>query len=154
MSTLAIYFTGGSSNHYRGGLIGTAQATYGVDTVFPAITQQQAKDGITQYACVCVKNISPVTANDVGVYISQAPSVGTLYIAKGLTGKNSTTEQVIANQETPPTGSLVFYEPSFDYDTVNIGTLNAGDFHHIWMKLVTQANSPGDAFKFSIKAVS
>ena len=150
---LKFYYTAG--NTVLGGAIGNTVVSEAVSAVFPSITNPQtAIDGVTRYACLCVKNETANTVN-LGIYLKSKVTSGTVLIAKGLTGKNSTTEQSIANQTTAPTGGLIFEDKAFEYDTLNFGLLNPGDFHHLRIKCETPANSPGSAEEYiKIKAIA
>lgn len=141
---LKYYHTGGgSSTSVLGGLISSAEVAEVEERIFPNLTQQQATDGKTQYACICIKNTGSNLAN-VQVYFSSLVSESDIRLAKGSTGKNSTTEPTIADQDTAPTGDLVWMQPVFDYEAVMIGNLDTDEFFHIWFRRETLANTPGN----------
>jgi hypothetical protein len=142
------YFTGGgSATSVLGGLISSAEAT---SAIFPDVTQQNAIDGITEFACICIRNTGGSTVENVGIYLSSVVTKNKIFFAKGLTGKNSTTEQTIANQQTEPTGALVFQTPRFDYMKVVLGDLAPNDFYHIWIKREVTVNTPGSPADYFI----
>jgi hypothetical protein len=87
---------------------------------------------------------------NVGVYFSSAVEGSKTYMALGLTGKSSTTEQTIASNITVPTGSLIWTRPLFSYTALSVGTLTAGQFQHIWLKRVTPANAYGSLMDYVI----
>jgi hypothetical protein len=149
--SLGFYFTGGSSaSSVLGGQISTTALTETEGALFPNVSLADATTGITHYACICIKNTGAETISNAGVYLSSVVSNANIYIAKGLTGKNSTTEQTIANNVTDPTGALVFQQPLYEYSPVSIGLLDPGDFYHLWLKRVLPASSPGSPEEYII----
>ena len=149
--SLAFYFTGGgSASSVLGGQISSTELTEVAEALFPNVSLADATAGITHYACICVKNTGAETITNVGVYLSSLVSNGKLYVAKGLTGKNSTTEQTIANNTTAPTGALVFQQPLYEYSPVALGLLAAGEFYHLWLKRVIAANTAGNPDEYLI----
>lgn len=151
--SLGWYYTGGGSSTGKlGGLISSTALAETDGALFADVTQANALAGLTEYACICIKNTGVATINNAEVYLSSVVTDANIYIAKGLTGKNSTTEQTIANSTTPPTGALVFQKPLFSYAAMALGTLAAGEFYHIWLKREVRANakgSPNDYFILS-----
>jgi len=149
--TLHFYHT--SEN--RGGLFTWAELSEASGAVFPCIGIDQATTGVTHYACICIRNVNTVTAWNVGVYFSSLVQNAKVYMAKGLTGKNSVTEQTVANVIIPPVGDFVFQTPVFEYAPLALGHLGPLEFHHIWLKRVVSVNATGEAAPyFIIKGVS
>ena len=148
---LKFYFTGdGSASSVLGGQISTTELTETEGAVFPNVNVTDAAAGITHYACICIKNTGASSIANAGVYFSSVVSNAKIYIAKGLTGKNSTTEQTIANNTTAPTGALVYQQPLYEYSPVSLGLLEPGDFYHLWLKRVIAANTPGNNDEYLI----
>ncbi|MDP1774267.1 MAG: hypothetical protein Q8L15_18520 [Methylobacter sp.] len=143
--SLSWYYTGGgSSTSVLGGQISSAALAETQGIILPNVDQSAgAVTGVTHYACICIKNTGAVSIANAGVYFSSVVTGANVSIAKGLTGKNSTTEQVIASNTTIPTGALVFQNPLFSYSALMLGTLAAGDFYHLWLKRVVKANLAG-----------
>jgi hypothetical protein len=142
--SLGFFFTGGgSASSVLGGLISSAALTSAQGSVLPDVALSDAVTGITHYACLCVKNTGASSIANVGVYLASDVEVSKTYIAKGLTGKNSTTEQTIASATTAPVGALVFQRPSFIYSALSLGALAAGEFYHVWLKRVVPVNAAG-----------
>ncbi len=149
--SLAFYFTGGgSATSVLGGQISSAPLTETQGILLPDVTLAEATSGITHYACICIKNTGAAAIANAGVYLSSVVTASNIYIAKGFTGKNSTTEQTIAGNTTAPTGSLVFTKPLYSYSALRVGLLNPGDFYHLWLKRVVAANAPGSANDYII----
>jgi len=142
---LSFFFTGGgASTSVLGGLISSTAVTETEGVVFPNVTTAEAISGIIHYACICIKNTGGSTINNPGVYFFSTVTAQNVHIAKGLTGKNSTTEQVIANNTTAPTGSLVYTKPAFSYSPLLLGvSLAPGEFFHLWIRRTVAANAPG-----------
>lgn len=148
---LSFYFTGGgSATSVLGGLVSSSALTETQGIVFPDVVLADAVAGITHYACIVIKNTGGTTINNAGVYLSSDVEGSRSYIALGLTGKSSTTEQVIASAVTAPTGALVFQKPSFDYAPLAIGSLTAGQFQHLWLKRTVSANATGTPLDYFI----
>jgi hypothetical protein len=147
---LTFYFTGGgSASSVLGGNISSTELTEAQGAIFPNVALADSVTGITHYACIVMKNTGAATINNAGIYISSSVQGSQSYIALGLTGKSSTTEQTIASAVTAPTGALVFQKPSFSYSPLTIGSLTVGQFQHFWLKrvvAVNQAGSPLDYF--------
>jgi hypothetical protein len=118
--------------------------------LFPNVSAADASAGITHYACLCVKNTGPNVIANAGVYFASDFESSSSYVALGLTGKNSTTEQTIASQTTAPTGAFIFQQPSADYAAMRLGPLNPGEFTHIWLKRVVQAFAGGSSEDYFI----
>ena len=149
--SLDFYFTGGgSASSVLGGQISSNQLTEVAEALFPNVSLADAAAGITHYACICVKNTGASTITNAGVYLSSFVSNSKLYVAKGLTGKNSLSEQSIANNTTAPTGALVFQKPIVEYSPVALGLLNPGDYYHLWLKRVIAANTAGNQDEYLI----
>jgi len=139
--TLKFYFTTGSS---LGGAISATELNETPGSLFPNVTLAEATAGIKHYKCICVKNTGTTVIVNPGIYFSSSVEYSTSYMAKGLTGKNSTTEQTIANSTTAPTGNIIFQSPRFDHSPLRLGQLNPGDFIHVWLKRVLTINAPGE----------
>ena len=149
--SLKFHFTGGgSSSSVLGGQISSTELTEVAEALFPNVALADAVSGITHYACICIKNTGATTIANAGVYLSSVVSNAKIYIAKGLTGKNSTTEQTIANATTAPTGALVFQQPLYVYSPVSLGLLAPGDFYHLWLRRTIAANTPGNPDEYII----
>lgn len=149
--SLQFYFTGGgSASSVLGGQISTTELTETAEVLLPNVALADAAAGITHYACICIKNTGATTIANAGVYFSSVVSNAKIYLAKGLTGKNSTTEQTIANNTTAPTGAFVFQQPLYVYSPVSLGLLAPGDFYHLWIKRVVAANSAGSPDEYLI----
>lgn len=104
---LTFYFTGGgSASSVLGGLISSTALTETSGAIFPAVPLPDAMFGITNYACIAMKNTGTTTIANAGIYISSAFEGSDTYIAQGLTGKSSTTEQTLAKNTTEPIDTL------------------------------------------------
>ena len=148
---LTFYFTGGgSSSSVLGGLVSSTALTETQGAIFPDVVLADAIAGITHYACIVMKNTGAATINNAGIYISSDVEGSQSYVALGLTGKSSTTEQTIATSVAAPTGALVFQKPSFSYAPLSIGSLTAGQFQHFWLKRVVRANQAGSPLDYFI----
>lgn len=148
---LTFYFTGGgSSSSVLGGLVSSTALTETQGAIFPDVVLADAIAGITHYACIVMKNTGAATINNAGIYISSDVEGSQSYVALGLTGKSSTTEQTIATSVAVPTGALVFQKPSFSYAPLSIGSLTAGQFQHFWLKRVVRANQAGSPLDYFI----
>lgn len=142
--SLDFFFTGGgSATSVLGGGISSAPLTEAQGVLLPDVALADAAAGITHYACICIKNTGASSISNAGVYLSSVVTAANVYVAKGLTGKNSTTEQTIANATTAPTGALVFQKPSFSYAPLALGAMSPGDFWHLWIKRAVAANAAG-----------
>ena len=149
--SLQFYFTGGgSASSVLGGQISTTELTETAEVLLPNVALADAAAGVTHYACICIKNTGATTIANAGVYFSSVVSNAKIYLAKGLTGKNSTTEQTIANNTTAPTGAFVFQQPSYEYTPVSLGLLAPGDFYHLWIRRTVAVNTPGSDGEYLI----
>jgi hypothetical protein len=144
--TLSFYHT--ASN--LGGPIVMTRLSEGVGGVFANVNIDQATAGQTDYACVVIRNEGGSTIANAGVYFASKAANAKFYIALGLTGKNSYTEQVLPTATTTPVGNLIFQNPTFDYAPLVIGALNYLDIYHLWIKRVVAVNAPGEAAPYLI----
>ena len=111
---ITFYFTGGgSATSVLGGLVSSTALTETQGAVFPNIALTDAFAGITHYACIVMKNTGTVTISNAGIYLASDVEGSQTFIAQGLTGKSSTTEQTIASAVTAPTGALIYQKPLF-----------------------------------------
>jgi hypothetical protein len=143
MSLVLFHTGGGSGAGVLGGQISTLALAETQGLLLPNVLGAEAIAGITHYACVCIKNTGASSIANAGIYMSSVVSAANVFIAKGLTGKNSTTEQVITDQVTAPTGALVFTKPLFSYAPLSLGLLAPGEFYHLWIKRTVAANAAG-----------
>jgi hypothetical protein len=144
---LAFYST---TNNLGGAL--TATTLYETaGSVLPNVTTTEALHGATHYACIGMKNTGSTTINVPGVYIASQSGSARLYLALGLTGINSTTEQVIASNIIAPVGDLVYHQPTNDYAPLRIGVpLAAGQWYHLWLKRVVSPYASGESNSYFI----
>ena len=148
---LTFYFTGGgSSSSVLGGLVSSTALTETQGAIFTDVVLADAIAGITHYACIVMKNTGAATINNAGIYISSDVEGSQSYVALGLTGKSSTTEQTIATSVTVPTGSLIFQQPAHSYSPLAVGMLTVGQFQHFWLKRVVGANQTGSPLDYFI----
>jgi hypothetical protein len=145
---MALTFYHTSNNN--GGAITGAVLGYWNGAVLPDIPLEYAATGITNYACICMKNTGASVIVNAGVFFASSVQNAKVYLAMGLTGKNSTTEQIIANNMTPPVGNFVYQRPFFSYAPLIVGTLNPGDFYHLWLKRVISVNATGESNAYFI----
>jgi hypothetical protein len=118
--------------------------------VLPNVTTAEAVSGVTHYACICIRNTGAATIINAGVYFSSDVQNARIYIALGLTGKNSYSEQYIGSNIVAPTGNLVFQKPAFDYAPLSVGTLYPGDWYNLWLKRIVSVYASGEASAYFI----
>lgn len=148
---ITFYFTGGgSATSVLGGLVSSTALTETQGAVFPNIALTDAVAGIAHYACIVMKNTGTVTISNAGIYLASDVEGSQTFIAQGLTGKSSTTEQTIASAVTAPTGALIYQKPLFAYAPLSIGVLTAGQFQHFWLKRVVAPNTTGSPLDYFI----
>jgi hypothetical protein len=146
---LAFYYTAGAS---LGGAISGNLVSEGMGATLPNISLADATNGITNYRCICIRNVGASIINNAGVYFASDISGAQNTIALGITGKNSGSEQTVGSIVTAPVGNYIYQKPSFDYAPMRVGLLNPGDFFHLWLKSVIPAYSPGDPNAYLILA--
>ncbi len=125
-----------------GGAISATELTSGLlGDVFDKFTGIETRDGITEYACLYVKNKGAEPAENVTVHIDSETSHGSVNATIGL-GNSAVngTETAIANKTTAPS-SVTFVEATTEGAGLNIGTLAAGARKAIWIKLVVPAGT-------------
>lgn len=142
--TLAFYFT---SNNL-GGPITNNLLNESLGSVFGNVGIDAATTGFTDYACVVICNRGAATIQKAGVCFKSKAANEKFYVALGLTGKNSATEQTIATPTTAPIGNFVFQSPSFTYAPLVIGTLAPGEFYHLWLKRVVSVYATGESLAY------
>jgi hypothetical protein len=145
-TSLGFYHT----SYNRGGLITTVKVSEATGAVLDNITTAQATAGITSYACVCIKNTGTTNIARAGVYFASSAQNASIYMALGLTGRSSTTEQIIATDTTAPVGELIYVQPKFEYSALIIGALPVGAWYHIWLKRVAKVKASGEASAYFI----
>lgn len=122
--------------------------------VFPQVSSDQALIGLVDYACIYVKNgHGSLTLEDAEVFINaQTPSPSTK-IEMGLgTSAIGTSEQVIPDSETAPTG-VVFTELTGEGNSEIIGNLSPSNYKAIWLKRTVNAGTTAlsnDTFSIQI----
>ena len=120
-----------------GGAITATQATGG--NVFDAFTGDETSAGITEYACVYVKNEAAQTALAAKVYVNSETSHAGVNATIGLgTSAINGSEQTVANKTTAPTG-VTFSEANGAGSALTIGDIPAGQHKAVWVRMVVGA---------------
>ncbi len=156
---IKFYLSGGASNAdiaaSLGGVISSNEISSGaLHNLFSVVTPVEALEGDVEYRCIYAKNIhSTLTLfTAMGWIDSNTPNLQTnLDIGLG-TSSMSGTEQVIANQSTPPSG-VVFSAPATEIGGLAIGNLAAAGTMAIWVRRtisVAAAAYTGDAASIKV----
>ncbi len=147
--SLAFFYTIGTGSSL-GGPISTSVLSEAVGVVLPNVAIADATNGITNYLCICIKNTGSSAINNAGVFFASDTSGARNSIALGITGKNSSTEQIVASMTTAPVGDFIYQHPTFSYSAMHVGLLNPGEFHHLWLKREIPPYTPGDPNAYMI----
>lgn len=146
-SDIGYFLSGGTTNTDINLSIGNAISNTNIGTglqnnLFPDVTPSQALAGLTRYRCFYVKNLN-------GTMMLQSPKIwivtntlsafDEIDIAVGTAAKNGT-EPAIANENTAPT-NVVFTHPTSEVVSLDLPTLNPGDYQSIWARIIVQANA-------------
>lgn len=126
-----------------GGAITATEVVSGVlHSVFNKVNSDDALLGKTYYKCIYVKNTNAsITLETTKAYLlSNTPSPSTsIEIGLGTSAINST-EQIIPNENTAPTG-VSFTALTGVANALNIGNLAVNATKAIWLKLVVGAST-------------
>lgn len=144
---IGYFLSGGISNTdinlSLGNAISSASISTGlVNNLFPDVTPTQALSGITRYRCFYVKNLNAtmmLQLPKIWIVTNTLSAFDEIDLAIGSAAKNAS-EPAIANETTAPTG-ITFTHPSSESVSLNLPTLNAGDYQSVWARITVQANA-------------
>jgi hypothetical protein len=125
-----------------GAITATEIVSNTLHNVFSKVNSDDALLGKTFYKCVYVKNTNgSITLENTKIYMaSNTPSVSTtIEIGLGTSAINST-EQVIPNETTAPTG-ITFTALTGTSNALTIGNLANGSHKAVWLKLIVSAGT-------------
>lgn len=126
-----------------GGSIGNILPDNALHAVFQPLTADDLREGITDYACIYIKNTTTnKTFYRVRVYIKTPPDGRQMKekIELGLDPQSGSPVQTIPNRTTPPNG--VSFSLPLDYATgLEVGTLPPGGTQAIWLRRTVPPNT-------------
>ena len=119
-----------------GGGIGNILPDNAMHAVFPPLTAEDLSSGLTDYACIYIKNTTTnKTFYRVRIYIATPPDSRSKKetISLGLDPQTGSPVQAIPNRTTPPQ-NVTFFTP-LNYATgLEIGVLPPGGAQAIWLR--------------------
>lgn len=131
-----------TADNLGGAITATLVVSATLENLFSNISSAEAKDGVTKYACLYVKNThASFTWSAVKQWILQnTPSNDTeVFLGLGVSGVDGE-EPTIADELTAPAG-VIFGSPEDEATANDLPNLAKAEYHGFWVKLVVSPNA-------------